>query len=41
MTGGMMGLAVGSTILDGGRVETYPFRLPLSLRDRSRSSGQA
>jgi protoporphyrinogen/coproporphyrinogen III oxidase len=30
--GGMMGLAVGSTLLD--RVETYPFRLPLSLRDR-------
>jgi oxygen-dependent protoporphyrinogen oxidase len=34
VTGGMMGLAVGSTILDRGRVETYPFRLPLSLRDR-------
>ena len=34
VTGGMMGLAVGSTILEGGRVETYPFRLPLSLRDR-------
>ena len=34
VTGGMMGLAVGETILDGGRVETYPFRLPLSLRDR-------
>src|SRR5215213_3784789 len=34
VTGGMMGLALGSTILDGGRVETYPFRLPLSLRDR-------
>jgi oxygen-dependent protoporphyrinogen oxidase len=32
--GSMMGLAVGSTILDRGRVETYPFRLPLSLRDR-------
>ena len=32
--GGMMGLAVGSTILDGGRVESYPFRLPLSVRDR-------
>ena len=30
VTGGMMGLAVGSTILDRGRVETYPFRLPLS-----------
>jgi oxygen-dependent protoporphyrinogen oxidase len=34
VTGGMMGLAVGETILDGGRVETYPFRLPLSIRDR-------
>jgi protoporphyrinogen/coproporphyrinogen III oxidase len=30
----MMGLAVGSTLLDSGRVETYPLRLPLSLRDR-------
>ena len=29
-----MGLALGSTILDRGRVETYPFRLPLSPRDR-------
>jgi protoporphyrinogen/coproporphyrinogen III oxidase len=34
VTGGMMGLALGSTILDGGRVESYPFRLPLSVRDR-------
>src|SRR5919112_1464234 len=34
VTGGMMGLAVGSTVLDRGRVETYPARLPLSLRDR-------
>jgi protoporphyrinogen/coproporphyrinogen III oxidase len=34
VTGGMMGLAVGSTLLDRGRVETYPFRLPLSIRDR-------
>ena len=34
VTGGMMGLAVGSTILDRGRVETYPLRLPLPLRDR-------
>jgi protoporphyrinogen/coproporphyrinogen III oxidase len=32
--GGMMGLAVGPTLLDRGRVETYPFRLPLSVRDR-------
>jgi oxygen-dependent protoporphyrinogen oxidase len=34
VTGGMMGLALGSRILDRGRVESYPFRLPLSLRDR-------
>jgi len=34
VTGAMMGLAVGSTVLDRGRVETYPFRLPLSMRDR-------
>jgi len=34
VTGGMMGLALGSTVLDGGHVETYPFRLPLSLRER-------
>jgi protoporphyrinogen/coproporphyrinogen III oxidase len=34
VTGGMMGLAVGSTVLARGRVETYPFRLPLSTRDR-------
>jgi protoporphyrinogen/coproporphyrinogen III oxidase len=34
VTGGMMGLAVGATLLNRGRVETYPFRLPLSLRDR-------
>ena len=34
VTGGMMGLALGATILDRGRVETYPFRLPLSPRDR-------
>jgi oxygen-dependent protoporphyrinogen oxidase len=34
VTGSMMGLAVGSKLLDGGRVETYPFRLPLSVRDR-------
>jgi oxygen-dependent protoporphyrinogen oxidase len=34
VTGGMMGLAVGSKALVSGRVETYPFRLPLSLRDR-------
>jgi protoporphyrinogen/coproporphyrinogen III oxidase len=32
--GSMMGLAVGSTLLHRGRVETYPFRLPLSVRDR-------
>jgi protoporphyrinogen/coproporphyrinogen III oxidase len=34
VTGGMMGLAVGPRILDRGRVETYPLRLPLPLRDR-------
>jgi oxygen-dependent protoporphyrinogen oxidase len=34
VTGGMMGLAVGSTVLTSGRVETYPFRLPLAVRDR-------
>jgi protoporphyrinogen/coproporphyrinogen III oxidase len=34
VAGGMMGLALGSTVLDHGRVETYPFRLPLSLRER-------
>ena len=32
--GSTMGLAIGTTLLDHGRVETYPFRLPLSLRDR-------
>src|SRR5439155_7015923 len=34
VTGGMMGLAVGSTLLERGRVETYPLRLRLSVRDR-------
>jgi oxygen-dependent protoporphyrinogen oxidase len=34
VTGSMMGLAVGSTLLNTGRVESYPFRLPLSVRDR-------
>jgi protoporphyrinogen/coproporphyrinogen III oxidase len=34
VTGGMMGLALGSRILDRGRVETYPLRLPLSPRER-------
>jgi protoporphyrinogen/coproporphyrinogen III oxidase len=34
VTGCMMGLAVGSTQLVRGRVETYPFRLPLPVRDR-------
>ena len=34
VTGGMMGLALGSTVLTRGRVESYPFRLPLSTRDR-------
>jgi protoporphyrinogen/coproporphyrinogen III oxidase len=34
VTGGMMGLALGSTLVVRGRVETYPLRLPLSIRDR-------
>jgi len=34
VTGSMMGLALGSTQLTRGRVETYPLRLPLSPRDR-------
>jgi oxygen-dependent protoporphyrinogen oxidase len=34
VAGSMMGLAVNSTLLANGRVETYPFRLPLSVRDR-------
>ena len=32
--GGMMGLAVGGTRLTSGRIESYPFRLPLSVGDR-------
>jgi protoporphyrinogen/coproporphyrinogen III oxidase len=35
VTGSMMGLAVGSRLVDRGPVETYPFRLPLSLRERA------
>jgi oxygen-dependent protoporphyrinogen oxidase len=34
VTGSMMGLAVGPKRLTRGRVETYPFRLSLSARDR-------
>ena len=34
VSGSMMGLAVGDTKLTSGRVETYPLRLPLPLRDR-------
>ena len=34
VTGSMMGLAVGSRRLERGRVETYPLRLPLPVRDR-------
>jgi oxygen-dependent protoporphyrinogen oxidase len=34
VTGHMMGLAIGSRLLDRGRVETYPLRLPLAMRDR-------
>src|SRR6185295_2248674 len=33
VTGSMMGLAVGSALLNSGRVEIYPLRLPLSLRE--------
>ena len=32
--GGMMGLAVGDKRLTSGRIESYPFRLPLSVGDR-------
>ena len=32
--GSMMGLAVGDTKLTSGPVETYPFRLPITWRDR-------
>jgi oxygen-dependent protoporphyrinogen oxidase len=32
--GSTMGLAVGNTLVNRGRVETYPLRLPLSLRNR-------
>ena len=34
VTGSMMGIAVGSTLIMSGPVESYPFRLPLSVRDR-------
>jgi protoporphyrinogen/coproporphyrinogen III oxidase len=34
VTGSMMGLAVGPKLLSRGPVETYPLRLPLSVRDR-------
>src|SRR3712207_4967850 len=34
-TGGMMGLALGPKILARGRVEGYPLRLPLPLRERA------
>jgi protoporphyrinogen/coproporphyrinogen III oxidase len=34
VNGSMMGLAIGSRLLGKGRVETYPVRLPLSVRDR-------
>lgn len=33
--GSMMGLAVNSTKLTSGRVDTYPLRLPVPLRDRA------
>ena len=34
VSGSMMGLAVGDAKLTSGRVESYPLRLPLPLRDR-------
>jgi oxygen-dependent protoporphyrinogen oxidase len=34
VTGSMMGLAVGSKLINSGRVETYPLRLPISVGDR-------
>jgi protoporphyrinogen/coproporphyrinogen III oxidase len=34
VTGSMMGLAVGPKLLTRGPVESYPLRLPLSVRDR-------
>ena len=34
VSGSMMGLAVGEEKLTSGRVESYPLRLPLPLRDR-------
>lgn len=34
VAGGMMGLALGSKVVASGPVETYPFRLPLSVRER-------
>ena len=33
--GSMMGLALGRKLVNGGRVETYPFRLPLGVRERA------
>lgn len=32
--GSMMGMALGSTAITTGRIETYPLRLPLPLRER-------
>ena len=34
VTGSMMGLAYKSTLLNSGRVESYPLRLPLPIRER-------
>lgn len=34
VSGSMMGMALGSTALTTGRIETYPLRLPLPLRER-------
>jgi protoporphyrinogen/coproporphyrinogen III oxidase len=34
VSGSMMGMAVGDRALTSGRIETYPLRLPLPLRER-------
>jgi oxygen-dependent protoporphyrinogen oxidase len=34
VSGGMMGLALDGTVIERGRVESYPLRLPLSVRER-------
>jgi protoporphyrinogen/coproporphyrinogen III oxidase len=39
VTGSMMGLAVGDRLVNGGRPETYPLRLPLSSTERVAFAG--